>query len=203
MSGGVYVLQDSRGRKYTLKAHENIEHLKEEIVADALYKKIGVNVPDFAVFSNLPKCLGSKSNIPKNGLYRISDYIEKSHKESADIKSMMALYFIANVLFANWDAVKEDCCILGQDNKLYQVDNGGSLRYRAIKGLKENTSGWVQNAASELNSMRNQRTNESGHKLYGHLTLDEMKTQLLDIMQKSAGLFDELEINKFFCLINI
>lgn len=56
-TGGVHVYNSNfkhQKKEFVLKTSLNINHIKEEILADALYKSLGVPVPNFAVYDHYP-----------------------------------------------------------------------------------------------------------------------------------------------------
>src|SRR5262245_14663733 len=48
--GGVYILRDEFGKRYVLKAPQSIHAFKEELLNDAIYRALGINVPLFEIY---------------------------------------------------------------------------------------------------------------------------------------------------------
>ena len=52
-SGGVYEVTDG-SINYMLKFATSDAHIKQEIFADTIYHRLGINVPAFAVYNEIP-----------------------------------------------------------------------------------------------------------------------------------------------------
>lgn len=135
--GGVYILQDDNTlRWYTLKAGVSTEQIKDEITADAIYRVLGLNVPDFSVFRVLPEKLACELGLPRKGIYRVSQYIEPdfSHRDDDIIKKELASGFVADAFIGNYDLATKHVynnIIFDQTGCLYRIDNGNSIRFHA------------------------------------------------------------------------
>lgn len=195
-SGGVHILQDpSSGKKYTFKCVLEPHQMKEEITADNLYRTLGIPVPAFAVYDTLPPIDKIKSSCIGPGPYRLADFIE-SEKTPADpstIGDKMKVHFVADAFLGNWDIVVDNFknVILDKMGKLWRVDNGGALRYRAL-GEKKNPSDLLK--VSDLESMRNPAINENGAQVYGSLTAADLKEQAQALFNHREALFKTIDL---------
>ncbi len=72
-------------------------------------------------------------------MYRLAEFISSSKPGNQHfIKEQLAKHFLVDALMANWDiCVDLKNVILGADNVLYRIDNGGAWRYHATTGLKD------------------------------------------------------------------
>ncbi len=191
-SGGVYILQDSKGKLYTFKAHESLGHLQEEIISDALYQALNCPVPDFAVITQIPACLQEEKTIPKNGLYRLAEFIPSDpQKDKTVIQEQLSQHFLVDAFLSNWDiAVDLKNVILGKNGVLYRIDNGGALRYHAIKGLKTQDSQWSAYFVNELETLRNPDINKDAAKIYGSVSPEELDRQHKELLKGIPQVFD-------------
>ena len=194
-SGGVHILKDQNNSKqYTFKCVENPEQMKEEMVADALYQALGIPVPEFAVYDHRPNEL--KEKCPGPGPYRLARWVEKDKKSDSDLmKQEVKKHFIADAFLGNWDIVADDFknVILDSNKKLWRIDNGGSLRFRAKGELKSEVKDWNPNIVNELESMRDKNINSDGFSVYGTLSEEELSCQANELYRKSHKLFASLD----------
>lgn len=122
-----FILSDKEGPKFVLKKGDNrIEQFKEEVLADALYEGIASSERDFVI--RVPKF----KVVVKDGVYsRISEFL--SGKElGIDQQAVVAKGFVVDAFMANWDLVVGGKNLWLSNNSIYRMDNGGSLRYRAV-----------------------------------------------------------------------
>ncbi len=191
-SGGVHVLRDAKGQLFTFKSVEKSEQMKEEILADALYRSLGVNVPSFAVYDHLPDIREIRNACTGPGPYRLAQFIEKDEKATRDsLAQKMREHFVADALLSNFDIVIGNFknVDLDKNGTLWRLDNGGSLRFRALGASKFGLKDWDAYKVNELETMR-QTTD--GIFAYGSLTGEDLKTQAQDILNRSPALFRTL-----------
>ncbi|ARB92845.1 ankyrin repeat domain-containing protein [Legionella longbeachae] len=194
-SGGVYRVQErTTGRQYTFKAHSDVNHLHEELISDALYQAAGCAVPDFAIITAIPACL-EDYDIPRNGVYRLAQFICAAKKQDKIfMHKELARHFLVDALLANWDIAVGDFknVILDQNNRLYRIDNGGALRYRATQGLKQEGSSWSAYYMSELETLRDSSRNKDAAAVYQGLTQEDLKQQHEALLPQVNSLFTTL-----------
>jgi hypothetical protein len=101
----------------------------------------GCPVPDSATFfGEIPDCLAEEKGIPHNGIFRLATFIQANKEKNAStIQEKLAQHFLVDVLLANRDSATRDehhrfkNIILGENNVLYRIDNGGALRYKSTQ----------------------------------------------------------------------
>lgn len=199
-SGGVHVLE-LNGQSYTFKCVNDTNQMKEEIAADAFYRALGIPVPAFAVYDILPKAI-SPDLCKGPGPYRLASYIDPGRQDPEKITQEIQKHFVADAFFGNWDIVVDNFknVILDTAGKLWRVDNGGSLRYRAVAGKKDRD---LLLKVNDLDTMRNPKINPYGSKAYGVLTKEELKLQAQQIFNNKEKLFNILdELDKSIHLEN-
>lgn len=196
-TGGVLILEDPDTKKlFTFKCSSDLAVSKQEILTDALYRTLGVPVPDFAVYTELPKgmnLMGMQCN--PNGPFRLAEFITsdpKSDEKFKETEKAFAKHFVIDALLANWDAVvfkkqwnKYKNMILDPKGVVWRIDNGGSLLYRAKGTRKSSVKDWDMYSVVELDTLRDRKVNKSGNIVYGKLSDEEIEQQVLDLLPKA------------------
>ncbi|RZI45959.1 NUDIX hydrolase [Candidatus Finniella inopinata] len=114
--------------------------------------------------------------------------------------------FVVDAFMANWDLVVEGKNLWLSGGKIYRMDNGGALRYRAMGAFKTLTGYDFSSALSDLYTLRGQRypldptldINTYGQQFYGTLTQPEILRQieklvaLKDVILKTADKYNQL-----------
>ncbi len=182
-SGGVDVYE-LREKKYTLKASRETDHINEEIMADGLYKSLGVPVPPFMVLNSLeelPNFYPSQQKCPK-GPYRLAEFIEGYPPTKEQIDKEIKSFFVADALLANRDiAAGVERNVIIKDNIAYRIDNGGSLRFRSKgerKGRAEDS--WDSSLIPELKTLL-----VHGAMVYQGLSDAEAQKQMRTVLAKA------------------
>jgi|GEM_PF-5116672 len=184
--GGVHILANKEGRKVTIKCSPDKAHMKEEIIADALYNVLGVPVPKMMVLKELPdspQFSSIKSKCPM-GPYRVSEFVDGVVPRLEE--GCLKLYFLPDAFLANRDARKPDNLIL-KDREYYHIDNGGSLRFRSIGGRKDAVD-WSPLLIPERNTF----LDHDGHNAYGSFSDRELIPYAERIYKKRGLLFETL-----------
>ena len=181
-STGPKLEKDSSGKQYVVKYNHggNEGHLANEVEADAVYRALGVKVPDSKIdgaghkvseFLTLTIPLAqAKTAYPPEVMDKIHENIAKD--------------YVADALLGNWDVAG-----LGNDNILvkgftpHRVDNGGAMKYRAMGGLKSKDD-WSGDVEKDLKSMRDPVKNPNTAAIYKNLTDDDIKGQIKDVLSK-------------------
>jgi ankyrin repeat protein len=191
-SGGVLVLKDPTGKRYTLKGSNETDHIKEEIMADGLYHALGVPVPSFAIYTQLPSHLipaEFKENFAQ-GPYRLAEFIEgqAAEEEVKGQENAVKDFFVADAFLANRDG-KAQNIIKKHDGTLVRIDNGGALRYRSVGGRKgEGNDRWDLNRIPELATFRSSQSGAQSS--YHGLSFEDVKRQANNILKRSDHLLD-------------
>ena len=147
-STGAEKVVDSRGNSYVLKYGNSPGHLQDEVYADTLYQMAGLEVPEFEVIDT-----------PK-GKAKLSRFLEGSTplgnlsgSEETQANQQLKGGYLIDALLGNWDVIgMSGDNVLVSEGKVYRVDNGGSLRYRA-QGSKKQGDQWNE-YPTELWSMK-------------------------------------------------
>lgn len=138
-STGAELVEDARGARWVRKRGASADHILEETLADAAYQRAGVPVPRFKLYTT------------DAGPVKLAEYIEgqtlgqwsrsATVLQKAEARAQLQAHFHIDALLANRDVVGLDVdnVLVDKAGKLWRIDNGGSLRYRAQGGVKD---GW-------------------------------------------------------------
>lgn len=185
-STGAQLVRDPvTGSLFVLKRGASPDHLKEEATADALYRVLGLSVPQSHVYTTDRGPAKLAAYVPGQtlGELRAADHVAYE-KAVATLRKG----FVADALLGNWDVVG-----LGLDNVLvdaqgtvYRIDNGGSLRYRA-QGAKKSPAQW-SGLVAELASLRDASLNPSAGLVFAGLTDAEIDAQIAGVLKHRKAL---------------
>lgn len=160
----------------------NTEQLVEEYIADRIYENMGFSVP--------------VSRIYDGGQYKIAKFISgkdlntfsRSDPEFERIKSEVQKGFALDCLLANWDVIGSaggDNIRLGDDGKVYRLDNGGALRFRA-KGARKGAG--FGEKVGELESLK------ARNELFSDISSEEINRQIDAILKDQDKIISAIEI---------
>jgi len=186
-TGAKLVKDPATGKQYVMKNGSSAKHLENEAIGDSAYQALGINVPSHKLYKN-----------PNGKDVKLAEYVEGrdlaeimkngTQQEKDLIKSEIKKHFAADALLGNWDVVglEKDNIMLGNDGKVYRIDNGGSLGYRA-QGAKKDPKFWNKYPL-DLWSMRDKSINPDGAEYFGDLTHKEVVNQINDLVSKKDKL---------------
>ena len=174
-STGAKLYKDGNGNKFVIKTyHGNVSQVKNELLANKLYKLFGVNVPDSKMV-NIDGKIGI-ANSYIDGLTKFTD----EDKSSDKFKKQVLDKFVIDALLANWDTVglTFDNLLKDKNGNFYRIDNGGALLYRAQGEPKGAAFG---KKVLELDSLRNPNINSSSANVFSALTNEDIVKQIESI----------------------
>ena len=127
--GGEYMGID--GKKRYVKFYPQAQRAEVEQVANSLYRFLGVDVPETTLFDHNGKTAFASEIIEGTPLSTVG--VVKT------VADKVLDGYVADALLANWDVAgaTDDNILLGADNKVYRIDAGGSLIFRAQGGPKD------------------------------------------------------------------
>jgi len=168
--GGLF--QDTEtGEKWYVKFPDNIEAASNEALTAKLYELTGIDVPDYRFVT-----VDGKKGIAS----RFIEGLESNKAKLVAKTPGVAEGFAVDAWLANWDVVG-----LNFDNmllkgaKAYRVDTGGGLLYRAQGGSKGSAWG---NTVTELDTLRDPRTNAQAAKVFGKLTDQQIEESVRRVL---------------------
>ncbi|PKN35641.1 MAG: hypothetical protein CVU61_02125 [Deltaproteobacteria bacterium HGW-Deltaproteobacteria-19] len=158
MPGGLY--ENSQGQRYYVKFYQDPNHARSEFAANAIYRKLGVEVPELRLAEMAAP--GGERKLAlistwRDDLKRIGAADMVKHPEE------LARIFQASALVKNWDVVglEYDNLLLAKNGRLVLIDSGGSLRFRAQGGAKA-----FEDIPLEVKSFRDLRLNQQSAKVF-------------------------------------
>jgi 8-oxo-dGTP pyrophosphatase MutT (NUDIX family) len=180
-STGAKLMKSPSNQLVVVKQGASIDHIASEYDANRLYSRLGCNVPD-AMFKN-------------GALYM--DYIEDGKPLSQFLgtsgeKHVLDLArkgFVADCLMGNWDVAGMDYDNMLYSEKydrVYRVDVGGSLQYRAQGGLKDN---WGEQVF-ELDTLRDPATNPTAARIFKDISNADIIEQIQKAYMNVSGAVD-------------
>lgn len=189
--GGLYEAPD--GSTWYVKEPATEDHVRNEALAAALYKAVGIAVADVRMATN-----GKKAVVAS----RIAEGSVDEVKTKAGLPSFLD-GFAADAWLANWDVVgsKFENVIHGP-NGAVRIDMGGSLRYRAMGTPKGDSFGAVVKEFDSLRNGSNPQAAEAFKNLVPKDVLQQAKkirdfaqSGELDNLVKSLGPTDKVVAN--------
>ena len=176
------VLAEANGQKFVVKAGKTPGHIANESQVDELYEAAGVAVPrqQLHVDANgVQKKVAEFINGKTLGELKVQD----KAKYDAAVKKLQK-DFVADVLFSNYDVVGMQLDnIVVKGGKVYRVDNGGSLAFRAQGKSKPFTDD-----ISEISSLRNASVNAASASVFGSLSDKEISAQITKLLKKKEAI---------------
>ena len=171
-TGAKLVRDPDTGKQYVLKTGKNTsdDHLTNEFAADEAYRALGLNVPKGKLYDT------------GNGKVKLTEYIEGgrslgqlSGKEREDAIKEIRKGFATDAIMGNWDVVgaMQDNVLVDKNGKVWRIDNGGALEFRA-KGDKKEGDQWNE-YPTELWSMRR---SSQGKEIFGDMDHDQIMSQI-------------------------
>ena len=163
------------------KRGANEAHLQEEMTADAVYRALGMNVPEFQSYRDSAGQLVKLSRfitVPTTELGKLPP----TRKTAAIAKLREG--FVVDALLGNWDVIglDSDNVLVTADNTPYRIDNGGALRFRAQGQPK--AAGLFNEGVMDLWGMRDPAINPSAARVFGDMSLAEMARQAKALVSK-------------------
>jgi len=186
-STGARLYQDASGKRYVVKGGNSEAHIKSEALADSLYQTLGANVPRFRLDEQDGKT------------YKIAEFVEGRllnelrGDELAAAHKQLQKHFAADALLSSWDVIGlgADNIMVGNDGRVWRIDNGGSLLYRAQGAAKPMT-----NYMDELWTLRDRKVNQQTHKAFGGMDYGKIADQLTGIIGKKDDIMEMIADSK-------
>ncbi len=173
--------KDSEGTERTgvIKKGASPGQIRDETTADAIYEMMGAGTKRGWLMNEGGELVMVSAFM--EGYKRAGDADAETKKA---IREEMKLHFATDALLGNWDVTGADMDNvmwrkLGPDLDVRRIDNGGSLRYRAMGADKGDAFG---DTVSELETMRD--PNKLAGQVFSDLTDEQVKKQIDDLLAK-------------------
>ncbi len=175
-STGAYMYIDkSTDQLWVVKFGANINHMYNEYLANKMYTKFGINVPE----AFIGEVEGEEALITKY----LEDSIPLANAKK-HIVDEVSKGFLFDVLFANWDVVGSEDTLdnirITPDGKVWRVDLGGSLLYRAMGGKKEDMFSEIP---TEHITFKDPKT-ENTYDVFKNVTTDDIRRTIKEETKK-------------------
>lgn len=188
-STGATLVQDAGGNLYVKKKGASAGHPTEEGAADSAYQALGMDVPAHQVYQTA------------NGPVKLAKFVEgktlaqvESNDPAAYGRAVTQLQkgFAVDAVLDNWDVIGfgKDNVLVGNNGKVYRIDNGGSLRYRAQGDLKG--TGGTKRFTEFPDAIFSMRAQGTAGQVFGSLTGKQVATQARSLAAKKAGMLKAL-----------
>lgn len=179
------LVQDADGNLWVRKRGANADHIASEALFDHLYGIAGVDIPESKLYTTAQGPVKLARYVPDTTI--LGDYLKQvSPSEKATILGVVQNQFVANALFANWDAVGAnpaagfDNILIGKNGKAYMIDTGGAGIY---KGTGIVAPGKFGPEVGELKTMLNPSINPTTAPIFKGITDQQVVDQSVKIFQ--------------------
>lgn len=168
-------------KKYYVKFEypESPGQIWVEKLAEDMYRTLNIPVPETQIVQ--------LTRLGEQIYGHASLLIEGDHKQAREIKKMQSWSdgFIADALMANWDIpyAPERNAFVGRDGKVYRLDNGGVLIYRA-RGQKKGIDSFGPIVNEIQFGQDKERLGYGMRQEYPTLTDDDIKKQVANLKEK-------------------
>ncbi|WP_052361950.1 phage minor head protein [Geminisphaera colitermitum] len=182
-STGAVLVRAPDGREFVMKRGNSPAHVQEEVTADELYRSLGANVPACKLYTG-----------PDGKPVKLAEFVQGETLQAALAKATPAQqaallaearkHFVGDALLGNYDVagLSLDNMLVDSTGKVWRIDNGGSLRFRAQGAMKPSFGGKV----SEIETLRDPAINAAAARVFGGLSEPELRDQLAEVVSKRA-----------------
>lgn len=187
-STGALLMEDARGRRYVLKRGNSAAHIREEYAADQLYAALGVPVPRSTLIETAAGPVKLAEFVEGESLAK---YLARAKPAEAEaVLARIRENFAADALLGNWDVAgaELDNILVAADGTPWRIDNGGSLRFRAM-GAAKTSAEWGAKVL-ELDSLRDPNRNPQTARIFRGITEDGIRAQIVTLLDKRTAILE-------------
>lgn len=186
-STGADLVEGPDGKRYVRKQGASAEHLQEEAYADNVYRAAGIDVPKFRLYDTPDGPVKLSEFVEGKSMH---DVLQMGGKQAEDARLAAQKGFAADVLLSNRDSVGMvyDNMLVDKSGKVWRIDNGGSLRYRA-QGAKK--SDWGDNP-KDFYTLRDKNINQQTARVFGDIKPEAIKTQVQELSKRKKAIMAAL-----------
>ncbi len=192
-AGGVAIMEDSAGKKWTIKSWKNRDHALQECLGAVLLDRMDVLTPGFFLYNDLPRALKGKiesggHKLEHCGIYRIAEFVEGKKPTDEELPQLVLPLYVPTSLISFWDTKPKNTKI-DSDGRLHLIDTGGSFFFKAVgkrvKNFKEDR--WMRHQVSEL------RSSPYKFQCLNELSLADLVPHFKDVLKRQVALVDALQ----------
>jgi hypothetical protein len=175
--GGLY--QDPQGVRWYLKTPSSDDHVRNEFLANRLYRLAGAEVADMALALH-ERRLAVASRVVK-GL-TLADLVGAAADKS---RAAVCDHFATDAWLANRDVLGADLdnVLVGGRGLVMRIDQGGALRFRAQGSLKTDFGP----EAIEFDTLRDPKRNAVAAGVFGAMDREQLLASLRRVAAIEAG----------------
>jgi hypothetical protein len=176
-TGAVLVKDPKTGRKYVKKYGNSAEHIKAEALANQLYRSMGVNAPPLRLYEEGERPVMFSQFI--EDARPLNEILREGGPAAAEAIRKLKDDFVADALLANWDVLglNFDNILVDPSGKVWRIDNGGSLQFRA-QGAKKPA---FDMHPMEIWSLRDKGVNQQTARIFGDLDFLDIVRQIEEL----------------------
>lgn len=179
--GAIY--KDEHGVEWLIKFSNNPKMICNEILANQLYKALKIPVPELKAVNYKGRFAVASKMLPR-------PYPTDTPPEW----KLAWPGFGADVWLRNWDVATYGNLITS-NGKVYRIDTGGALVFRALGGMKPGT--FTDVSMSEINALRNPQMNRAGARVFGPMIESDIKKSIQKVVNLSASKIRSV-VNKYW-----
>lgn len=170
---GAFYQDTATGAKYLVKFNGSEDAVLNEVLAGRLYNLAGVEAPELHYIT-----LGGRPALAS----RLVDGIAEVDAKTLAANAAVQEGFAVDAWLANWDSIGlnyDNTVLVG--SRALRIDVGGSLRYRALGGLKGNAFG---RQVGEIESLRD-GTNPQARAVFGSISQAQIERGVEKVLRVS------------------
>ncbi len=167
--GGVF--NDPQGVPWYVKAPQSDVHVRNEALANALYRAAGVDVPDMTMTTLQGKPAVASRMLSKRHYAPLG---QLAPAPASNAEKLVRSGFATDAWLGNWDVIgltRDN--IMSAPGKAFRIDMGGALRFRAQGNPKE-----FGPEVKEWDTLRNENVNPQSASVFQFMTIPEMKASI-------------------------
>jgi SPP1 gp7 family putative phage head morphogenesis protein len=184
-STGAELVEDTSGRRFVRKRGNSAEHLREEFAADQLYRAAGADVPAAKLYTDASGAPVKLAEFIEGRTLKDALAAAKPAQRQAILQSARQ-QLATDALLANYDVVGLDLdnMLVDAKGKIWRIDNGGSLRFRA-QGARKAAFG---REVLELDSLRDAKINPAAARVFGGISEAELRDQVQALVKQRSAI---------------
>lgn len=187
-SNSVYQVTREDGHQLVIKHGDSPEAIQLEIMMNALYRVLSVDVPESVVYRAIPVELAKAIHLPATAVtIQCSEKLTPLQQTSdADVSAAFCKSFVVQCLLGNTDSAKNDNWVV-TDQGAVLVDSGANYLYWALGGKKDETVAWQ---VRELDSFRDKAVNAISAEWLEGISQEQINEQAIAVLVKSEAIND-------------
>ena len=179
-TGADLYIDRSTNKEWVVKGGNSVGHMYNEYISNKLYNKFGINSPE----AHIGMIDGREVLVTEYLKDSVPLATAISDNHHLNVKSEVGKGFLADVILANWDVVgtsmSMDNIRVTPDGRVWRVDTGGSLIYRAQGALKGKNFG---DTPSEHQTLRDPNIGYAS-KFFKDISDEEIKRRIKEEAKK-------------------